>query len=179
MSDLLEVSGANKSSKMAEEPITNGLKAESEALTQPYSEVVDALRDSANGEPQELLPVIKSERGRKHFVPSTDMARKVRVLFPVTNNNDSVINLKRTSKSDSEGATIPLSAIGRVFGDAVKTIPGGTQVQIVLAGSGKSLIGYVLRGKSVRVYVPKPYCPVSIPQLSFAQPVRVAKLIIG
>jgi len=152
----------------------------SEAETKLYEEVVTELESSASDEPISLPPVRKAVRSREHFIANTLSSREVQILRPLSGGS-AEISLKRTSKSQSEGASIGIKEIGRAFGNAVyDLLADKTQVQFSLSGGGKSLIGYVLRGKTFRVYVPLKYCAgIVVPELGFVQPVLVTRLIIG
>jgi len=170
--------GASNSGDSSARPANGSNEvSSSEAVARPYAEAIADAMKNANNE-TELSPVIKSTRGKERFVPNSDNARIVKVMLPL--NADSEIGLKRTSKSPSEGATIGIKEISRLFGPEVLSVRDKTQVEFLIA-DGRSLKGYVLRRpKSVRIYLPKPYLAgIEVPELGYAQPVRVVRLIVG
>ena len=170
--------GASNSGDSSAEPATNGLNVNNEAVVKTYEEAIAEIKGGVGTEPTDLPPVTKAARGRHNFARNTDRNRQVKILLPV-NAESARIELKRTSKSASEGATIPLKAIISAFGNEVAVAQGGAQIEFLLS-DGRSLVGYLLRGKSSRVYVPKQYCAgIEIPKLGYVQPVIVLRLIIG
>jgi hypothetical protein len=158
----------------SEEHTANGNGAENETATLTYEAAITDVTAGTDAENEAVLPLRKS-RSNRSFVPSTDSDRPVRIFPPL--GTDRVLELRRTSTHESEGASVFTNDVKRVFGAEVLKVDNGTEVAVVLS-NGRQLNGYfVKRG----LYLPKALLPQGIeaPKLGYALPVVVANLIVG
>ena len=156
---------------------TSGNVANANEAATYEAAITETIGDS-DPEEDAILPQEKSG-GRNHFIPNPDRSRAVNVYYVIGDNH--VLRLKKTSKSVSEGATIPSKDIDAVFGKGKFVAGNRTEVAIVLT-DGTTLTGYMVVS-SVRsaIYLPKVNLPEGfpIPTLGYVQPIKVVKMIVG